>query len=279
MRKISSAGITWLLAILSAAFVNGQVKSSTTDRPVDAAKRNLTIDDFFQIKRVQDPQISPDGKWVAYSVGSTSLKDEKSENQIWMIPTAGGEAIPMTMKGSSASSPRWSPNGKYLAFISARGEAKAQVWLLNRLGGEAQQLTEVKQGVSSFEWSPDSGRILLTIQDARPEDLQPENKDAPKPKTTTQPPWVIDRLQFKQDTVGYLDHRRTHFFVFEMATKKATQVTSGDFDDSQPQWSPDSKSIAFVSNREDDADASYNTDVWVVDANNTDQGKSLKKIT
>ena len=279
MTKIIYVAIIFLAAVFTCQAVQGQVNSIANTRPADVPKRNLTIDDFFQIKRVQDPQISPDGKWVAYSVGSTSLKDEKSENQIWMIPTAGGEAIPMTMKGSSASGPRWSPDGKYLAFLSARGEAKAQVWLLNRLGGEAQQLTEVKQGVSAFEWSPDSTRVLLTIQDPRPEDLQPENKDAPKPKTTTQPPWVIDRLQFKQDTVGYLDHRRTHFFVFDMATKKVSQITSGDFDDSQPQWSPDGKSIAFVSNREDNADASYNTDVWVVDTDNTDQGKTLRKIT
>src|SRR6267142_2026396 len=135
-RQIAKS-LCWLSTLFAVVFMaqtlTGQVKSSTSDNAIAVAKRNLTIDDFFQIKRVQDPQISPDGKWVAYSVGSTSLKDEKSENQIWMIPTAGGEAIPMTMKGSSASSPRWSPDGKYLGFISARGEGKAQVWLLNRL--------------------------------------------------------------------------------------------------------------------------------------------------
>src|SRR5262249_40030737 len=112
------------LIVLSFVFTaNGQIATFTGNN-TDAAKRNLTIDDLFQIKRVTDPQISPDGKWVAYTVGGTSLKDEKSENQIWMIPTAGGDAIPMTMKGTSGSSPRWSPDGKYLAFLSARLEGK-----------------------------------------------------------------------------------------------------------------------------------------------------------
>ncbi|HZS47309.1 MAG TPA: S9 family peptidase [Blastocatellia bacterium] len=276
IKKVVFAVSFVLLLTLTAS---GQIAASL-DLETDTAKRNLAIDDLFQIKRVADPQISPDGKWVAYTVGSTNLKDEKSENQIWMIPTAGGEAIPMTMKGSSASSPRWSPDGKYLAFIAARNEGKTQVWLLNRLGGEAQQLTEVKQGVSGFEWSPDSSKILLTIQDPRPEDMESPNKDGgAAPKSKTQPPWVIDRLQFKQDVIGYLDHRRNHFFVFDMATKKVTQITSGDFDDSQAEWSPDSKSIAFTSNRGDNADATYNTDIWVVDVNNTDQGKSLRRVT
>lgn len=242
-----------------------------------ASKRNLTVDDYLQIKRVQDPQLSPEGKGVAYTVTSSDLKEDKSETQVWMIPVAGGEAIPMTAKGSSASRPRWSPDGKYLAFLAARGESKTQVWLLNRNGGDAQQLTEVKQGVGSYEWSPDGSKLVLVIKDPTPEEAA--EKESEKPKKKTPPPWVVDRLQFKQDTIGYLDRRRTHLYVFELATKKLTQITSGDYDDAQPAWSPDGRFIAFVSNRTPEPDANYNTDIWVVAADNPDQGKTLLQIT
>ncbi len=85
-------------------------------------------------------------------------------------------------------------------------------------------------------------------------------------------PWVIDRLQFKSDEVGYLDHRRTHLYVFDMASKKSTQVTSGDFDDVGAAWSPDGTKLAFASNRTADPDRNYDENIWVVAADNTDKG-------
>src|SRR5437867_6318965 len=124
------------------------------------ATRTLTVDDVFRIQRVSDPRVSPDGKWVAYVVATPDLAADKSTSRIWMVATAGGDPIALTVKGSSASSPRWSPAGKYLGFLATRGEdAESQVWLLNRPGGEAEQLTTVKQGVGGFVWSPDGGRL------------------------------------------------------------------------------------------------------------------------
>lgn len=239
-----------------------------------AKKRNITIDDSFTLKRVGSPQISPDGKWLAYTVRSTDLKKDKGETRIWMIPTAGGEAIPMTAKGSSAGSPKWSPDGKYLSFTASRNDKKSQVWTLDRRGGEAQQLTNVKQGVSGYEWSPDGKRLVLIIKDPKPGDDAKDEKEKKKPK-----PWVIDRLQFKRDNVGYLDRRRNHLYVFTPGDSTPVQITSGDYDDSSPVWSPDGKSIAFVSNRTKEPDANSNSDIWIVSADNPDKGKTLLQVT
>lgn len=239
-----------------------------------AEKRFIEIDDYFRLKRVGDPQISPEGKWVAYTVSETDLKEDKRETRVWMISTSGGEPIPMTAKGSSASRPRWSPDGKYLSFLAARDKGKTQVWALNRQGGEAQQLTEIKQGVSSYEWSPDGKRLLLLIKDPKPEDLQKDKEKKEEPR-----PWVIDRLQFKRDYVGYLDRRRTHLYLFTPGDTTTTQLTSGDFDDSQPAWSPDGKLVAFVSNRTAEPDANDNRDIWIVSVDTPDKGKTLLRVT
>lgn len=252
-----------------------------------AARRAITVGDLFQIKEVHDPQITPDAQWVAYTVTSTNRAEDKTEDRIWMIPVSGGDPLPLTAEGVSSSHPRWSPDGKWLAFLSARNGGETQVWLLNRLGGEAQQLTHTPQDVDDFVWSPDSTRLVLVLRDASEEELEafktkvPDSDSSDSDKKTKIPkPWVIDRLQFKRDVVGYLDHRRTHLHVLDIASKKLAQVTSGDFDDSDPAWSPDGKLLAFVSNRSvPDPDRTYNTDIWTVVADNTDKGAHLTQVT
>ncbi|MGW8265302.1 MAG: prolyl oligopeptidase family serine peptidase [Longimicrobiales bacterium] len=232
---------------------------------------------MFQIKRVGSPVVSPDGQWVAYTVSTPSSPSKSGDTRIWMVSTSGeGEPLAMTAEGYSASSPEWSPDGKYLSFIATRGDsAKSQVWILDRRMGEGQELTKEKWGISGYEWSPDGTKLLLTIRDPDPIDTLPEHK---KPKST--PPWEIDRLQFKQDRVGYLTgNRHTHLYVFDLATKKTTQITSGDFDAGSPAWSPDGDKVAFVANRTENPDGNANTDIWVVDAANTDSGATLIQVT
>ena len=251
--------------------------SAAPSLSAEESKRALTIDDLLKLKTVGDPQVSPECMWVAYTITEVDLEKDESETRVWMAPISGGDAIPMTAKGSSASTPRWSPDGKYLSFLSSRNNGKTQVWNLDRRGGEAQALTEIPQGVRGYEWSPDGTKLVLVLQDPKPQDLEKDkdkNEKMKKPK-----PWVIDRLQFKMDYVGYLDSRRTHLFVFDLGDKKMTQITSGDFDDSQPAWSSDGKFVAFVSNRTEEPDVNNNTDIWIVSAENTDKGKTLRQVT
>ena len=245
----------------------------------ESTQRYLTIDDYFKLKRVSNPQISPEGDWLAYTISETDLEKDKSETRIWMKPTTGGEPIPMTGKGLSAGSPRWSPDGKYLSFSASRNEGKAQVWVLDRRGGEAWQLTDIKQGISVFVWSPDGKKLLLSIKDPEPEEKENEN-DKDTAKTKKPKPWVIDRLQFKRDGSGYLaDDLYTHLYVYTLADKSLTQITSGDFNESSPVWSPDGKRIAFVSNRTDNPDGNSDTNIWIVAADNPDKGQTLLQVT
>jgi len=238
--------------------------------------RSLQIDDLTKVKRVGTPQVSPDGDWVAYTVSTSSLEPGESGTRIFMVPFEGGDPIAMTAEGYSASSPDWSPDGRYLSFTASRGDsARTQVWIMDRRMGEGQQLTDEKWGVSGYLWSPDGSKLLLTIQDPDPIDTLPAHE---KPKVT--PPWEIDRLQFKRDRVGYLTgNRHTHLHVFDLATKTTRQITSGDFDAGSPAWSPDGASVAFVANRTENPDGNSNTDIWVADAANTDMGETLVQIT
>jgi dipeptidyl aminopeptidase/acylaminoacyl peptidase len=249
--------------------------------------RSITINDLFALRDLHDPQITPDGQWIAYTIGTSNRAEDKNQERIWMVPAAGGEAVALTAEQVSSSHPRWSPDGKYLAFLSARYEGKTQVWLLSRLGGEAQKLTDTPQDVNDFEWCPDGKRLALVLRDPKPEELeQAKNKDKEKDrseknkKAKTPKPWIVDRLQFKRDTIGYLDHRRTHLYIFDLTAKSFTQVTSGDFDDDEPAWSPDGARIAFTSNRsQPDPDRTYNTDIWIVSADNRDKGAHPVQVT
>jgi Tol biopolymer transport system component len=131
------------------------------------ARRNLQVDDYFALKSVGGPRVSPDGAWVAYTVSSKDLENDRSETRLWMVSATGGEPLPMTAKGSSAWRPRWSPDGKYLTFVASSGDQGSQVFTLDLRGGERVQITNIEGGIGGYEWSPDGKRLLLTISDKR----------------------------------------------------------------------------------------------------------------
>jgi dipeptidyl aminopeptidase/acylaminoacyl peptidase len=226
-------------------------------------KRGITLDDLPRFLRVGAPVVSPDGAWVMYTVSQIDAKEDKGQTHLWMVKWDGSAKVQLTFDKEGASSPKFSPDGKYISFMSSRpGPAKGdQVWLLDRRGGEAEQLTAItEQGIEGYSWSPDSQKLLLTLTPKAEPDAE-EGKPPAPPK-----PIVIDRYHFKQDVQGYLrDDAWDSLYLYDIATKKSEKLTTAkNVEEEDAVWSPDGAWIAFVSNQEADPDRSTNTDVFVV---------------
>jgi dipeptidyl aminopeptidase/acylaminoacyl peptidase len=265
LRRRQSLFVTILLLALVAA-----VAAQTARRP-------LKLDDMTRFRNVSDPQVSPDGNWVAYVVTTVNAKDDKSNSHIWMTNIDGSNNRQITFSNESENSPRWSPDGKYLSFTSSRpGKTRGnQVWLLDRSGGEAMQLTEIKGRLQGHEWSPDSKRLALLIGDPDP-DADPNPSPQPGATPRVPKPVVIDRYRFKQDGQGYLlSNRHTYIYLFDVATKKLERLTKSKWDESSPAWSPDGTRIAFMSNHSEDPDRDPAAQLYVVDAKPGSTEKAL----
>ncbi|RYU95087.1 S9 family peptidase [Emticicia agri] len=252
-----------VLAVFMFSFTLGYAQSTST-------KRNLKPSDVYRLQNISDPQISPDGNWVSYTLSSVDSIKNKRNADIWMVSWDGKESIQLTYSPDGESQGRWSPDGKYFSFVSARnGLTSSQIWLMDRRGGEAKQLTDLKKGdLTDYAWSPDGKKIALVIK-----------SPADTSKNKTPKPIVLDRFQFKQDVEGYLTKKPVHLYLYDIATKKIDTLTKGNFDETNPKWSPDGGQIAFISNRTEDPDRNENSDIWVIDAKPNAKMKQLTTWT
>ncbi|MGH2447704.1 MAG: S9 family peptidase, partial [Chloroflexota bacterium] len=215
----------------------------------------LQADDLYQLEFVSDPQISPDGQRVAYVL--TRIDREKNEYLSNVYVDCDGRTQQFTSGGKDAS-PRWSPDGGQMAFLSRRGD-KAQIYLIPSDGGESVPLTELELGAGEPVWSPDSRRIAFSAAVA----LVPAPKDDKKDDKPA-PTRVMDRASFKFDGRGYIGDRRNHLFVMDVASKEVKQIGEGDVVEGKPCWSPDGEQLAFASNRSPNWDVSLESFIYVM---------------
>lgn len=219
-------------------------------------KKPITVEDLYLIKTVEDVEISPDGQIVACTLWTLDKASNQNKRAIWLVPVKGGSPRQFTSGEKQDRSPRWSPDGKTLAFVSTRGD-KPQIYLIDLDGGEARRLTNRPNGAASPVWSPDGKRIaFLSSVDARerrdedrglkpPDDpglAKARDEQRKQAEADRIDPRIHDDVPYRTGT-DYMSERRSHIYVVEAGGGAPVRLTSGDYDYAEPTWSPDGRSI------------------------------------
>src|SRR6266700_2507628 len=211
------------LFTLVAAIAGGLATLGAQTSPPKTAP---TVDQILALKRAGSPEISPDGRWVAYTVRETNWDDNLFDTQIWLADATSGASHQLTVSKKSSQSPAWSSDGSRLAFISDRTD-KRQIYRINPQGGEAEALTTLEDGVESFRWSPDGRAIAYTATEAKSAAMKDREK------------------KYGEFQIVEQEYRMSHLFVLDLATRRTRTLTSGAFTVGRFAWSPDGKAIAF----------------------------------
>lgn len=242
-------------------------------------RRTLTPEDLYQFVTLSSARITPDGELIAFVRTETDPESKEPRSSIWVVPAAGGQAFPFTRSTKSDTSPAWSPDGRTLAFVSDRGGDR-QIWLIDRFGGEARQLTTMRNGAGAPVWSPDSRRIAFTSSvgpDDKRELLATAKTEADKKadeKKAKDEARVFTRMGWRADAVGVRPPRNSQIWVIDVPphgkpSPAPIQVTWGDWDHGNVEWSPDGRLIAFNAKRSDDEMGRF-YDVFIAEVPATD---------
>src|SRR6266404_5131537 len=256
MRKVSLIAVVLavngLLAIPPSAQETGKAATAT-------ASKTPTIDQSLEWKSAFNPKISPDGKRVVYELQKTSWEENAFEKNLWIADIATGESHALTSAKKSSTNAAWSPDGKWIAFLSDRPgqitgtpEGKKQLYVISADGGEAQQLTKTENDVNAFDWAPDSARIAFSMTDPEPKALKDRKE------------------KYGEYSVVHADYQMTHLWTIETpdpgaAAAEPKRLTDGDkFSVGEFSWSPDGTRIAYSAQRDADLISSETADLYVV---------------
>ncbi|HEV8588715.1 MAG TPA: S9 family peptidase [Pyrinomonadaceae bacterium] len=247
-----------------------------------AQERRFTVDDLLKVRRVGDPQVSPKNDLVAFTITDMDKAANKGTTQIYLVPLNGGEMRQLTNDEHSSASPRWSPDGEKLAFVSAR-EGEDQIWTIDVSSGALKKISSISTGAGDPVWSPD-GNWIAFVSDVYPEckDDACNKKRADERAQSKVKPHVADRLLFRH-WKSWKDGMRSHIFVVSAQGGEARDLTPGDYDAppfslggmTDYAFSADSKELAFASNHDKVEATSTNGDIWIVPV----RGGAAKNIT
>jgi dipeptidyl aminopeptidase/acylaminoacyl peptidase len=213
--------------------------------------------DVYKMESVSRPKISPEGSWILYSQSKIDVAKDRAVSKLYMMSADGKETITLTEQTKGVGNYQWSPDGKYISYLSKGKDEDngSQLFLMDRRGGEGIQVSDIKGEIEDYIWFNNGKKVVMVIKDFN-------YADTAKSKIRT--PYEISRYKFKQDYEGYLDNRKTHLYTFDITTKKLDTLTTGNYNESDVSISSDDKMIAYTSNVTNNPDKNSNTDIFLL---------------
>ncbi|MEO1653030.1 MAG: S9 family peptidase, partial [Bacteroidota bacterium] len=231
--------------------------------PIYAQKKNFSYLDVFQLQYVADPQISPQGDWIVYRRTGFDIMKDRSKGNLWMIKSDGSNHQKLTSREGNESSPRWSPQGDRLAFISSTEEG-SEIYMYWLGTGKIARLTQLAGNPSSLTWSPDGQHLAFSMLVKKAPPVIAKIPSPPKGAQWAKSPRITDRLYHEADGRGYIAPGFSHLFVIPAEGGAPRQISQGDFHHRGTlSWAPDGAKIYFSGNRNEDWEYDYrNSEIY-----------------